>query len=76
MRFEKVSNSKLAKFIEEFIDTNYDKVQVFNEDDYDTDAKMVAALRFAAKNHFKDKINISHTNGRVYMIRIDKGHQH
>lgn len=76
MRFEKLKrgrkDSKVTKFIDEFIDTNYDRVEVFNEDDYETDEKMVAALRFAAKNYYKDQINISKTNGRIFMFRIDK----
>lgn len=77
MRFEKLKrgrkDSKVTKFIDEFIETNYDRVEVFNEDDYETDEKMVAALRFAAKNYYKDQINISKTNGRIFMFRIDKG---
>lgn len=76
MRFEKLKrgrkDSKVTKFIDEFIDTNYDRVEVFNEEDYETDEKMVAALRFAAKNYYKDQINISKTNGRIFMFRIDK----
>lgn len=77
MRFEKLKrgrkDSKVTKFIDKFIESNYDRVEVFNEEDYENDDKMVAALRFAAKNYYKDKINISKTNDRIFMYRIDKG---
>lgn len=79
MKFEKLKrgrkDSKVTKFIDEFIDTNYDRVEVFNEDDYPTDDQMVAALRFAIKNYYKDQVNISKTNNRIFMYRIDKGAQ-
>ena len=77
MKFEKLKrgrrDNKVTKFIDEFINTNYDRVEVFNEEDYETDDQMVAALRFAIKNYYKDQINISKTNGRIFMFRIDKG---
>lgn len=79
MKFEKLKrgrkDSKVTKFIDEFIDTNYDRVEVFNEEDYETDDKMVAALRFAIKSYYQDQVNISRTNGRIFMFRIDKGAQ-
>lgn len=77
MRFEKLKkgrkDSKVTKFIDEFIETNYDRAEIFNEEDYETDDQMVAALRFAIKSYYKDKINISKTGGRIFMFRIDKG---
>jgi hypothetical protein len=79
MKFEKLKkgrkDSKVIKFIDEFIKTNYDRVEVFNEEDYETDDQMVAALRFAVKNYYKDQVNISKTNNRIFMFRIDKGAQ-
>lgn len=79
LRFEKLKkgrkDSKVVKFIDQFIETNYDKVEVFNEDDYPTDEQMIAALRFATKSYYEDKIKISTVKGRVYMVRTDKGLQ-
>lgn len=79
MRFEKLKkgrkDSKVMKFIEEFVETNYDKVEVFNEDDYPSDNQMIAALRFAAKSYFNDKVKITTVKSRVFMVRTDKGLQ-
>lgn len=79
MRFEKLKkgkkDSRVTKFIDKFINTNYDKVEIFNEEDYETDDQMVAALRFAVKNYYKDQVNISKTNGRIFMFRTDKSAQ-
>lgn len=79
MRFEKLKkgrkDSKVTKFIEEFVETNYDKVEVFNEEDYPSNSQMIAALRFAAKSYFDDKVKITTLKNRVFMIRTDKGLQ-
>lgn len=79
MRFEKLKrgrkDSKVTKFIDDFVETNYDRVEVFNEEDFETDGKMIAALRFAAKSYYEDKVKITTNNGRIFMSRIDKGLQ-
>lgn len=79
MRFEKLKrgrkDSKVTKFIEEFVETNYDKVEVFNEEDYPSDNQMIAALRFAAKSYYEDKVKITTNSGRIFMVRTDKGLQ-
>ena len=74
MRFEKLKrgrkDNKVQKLIDQFLQTGYDKVEVFNEDDYEDDAKMVAAIRWVVKNDYKDKVEISHTKGRIFMQKI------
>jgi len=34
--------------------------------------RMAAALRFVIKNHYKDVVNVSKTNDRVFLYRISQ----
>lgn len=75
MRFEKVKevkkDDKVHKLIEDFIKTNYDRVEVINEDDYKSDNAMVSALRWVIKNDYADKVKASKIKDRVYLSKID-----
>lgn len=75
MRFEKVKevrkDDKVHKLIDDFIKTNYDRVEVINEDDYKTDNAMVSALRWVIKNDYADKVKASKIRERVYLSKID-----
>lgn len=72
MRFEPIKkpkkDSKLQKFIAQFISSKHEEVEVFNENDYESNAQLTASLRFAAKKYFpEDNINISRSKDRVFM---------
>lgn len=75
MRFERVKevvkDSKVHKLIDEFIKTNYDRVQVINEEDYADDKRMVAAMRWVIKNDYADKVKVSYIKHRVYLSKKD-----
>ena len=75
MRFEKVKevkkDDKVHKLIDDFIKTNYDRVEVINEDDYKSDNAMVSALRWVIKNDYADKVKASKIKDRVYLSKID-----
>jgi hypothetical protein len=75
MRFEKVrdiqKDNKVNKLIDEFIKTNYDRVEVINEDDYKDNNRMVAAMRWIIKNDYPDKVKVSKIKDRVYLSKID-----
>ena len=75
MRFEKVKevkkDDKVHKLIDDFIKTNYDRVEVINEDDYKNDNAMVSALRWVIKNDYADKVKASKIKDRVYLSKID-----
>lgn len=75
MRFEKVrefkKDNKVNKLIDEFIKTNYDRVEVINEDDYQDNNRMVAAMRWVIKNDYPDKVKVSKIRDRVYLSKID-----
>lgn len=75
MRFEKVKevvkDSKVHNLINDFIKTNYDRVQVINEEDYADDKRMVAALRWIIKNDYADKVKVSYIKDRVYLSKKD-----
>lgn len=75
MRFEKVKeikkDDKVHKLIEDFIKTNYDRVEVINEEDYKNDNAMVSALRWVIKNDYADKVKASKIKERVYLSKID-----
>ena len=75
MRFERVKevkkDDKVHKLIDEFIKTNYDRVEVINEEDYKTDSAMVSALRWVIKNDYADKVKASKIRERVYLSKID-----
>ncbi len=75
MRFERVKevvkDSKVHKLIDDFIKTNYDRVQIINEEDYADDKRMVAALRWVIKNDYVDKVKVSYIKNRVYLSKKD-----
>ena len=75
MRFERVKevkkDDKVHKLIEDFIKTNYDRVQVINEEDYKNDNAMVSALRWVIKNDYADKVKASKIKERVYLSKLD-----
>ena len=75
MRFEKVKevkkDDKVHNLINDFIKTNYDRVEVINEDDYKNDNAMISALRWAIKNDYADKVKASKIKDKVYLSKID-----
>lgn len=75
MRIERVreikKDSKIHKLIDEFIKTNYDRVEVINEDDYKDNGAMTAALRWVIKNDYAEKVKISKIKERVYLSKVD-----
>lgn len=75
MRFEKVKeikkDDKVHKLIDDFIRTNYDRVEVINEDDYKNNNAMTSALRWVIKNDYADKVKASKIRERVYLSKID-----
>jgi hypothetical protein len=75
MRIERVrevkKDDKIHKLIDEFIKTNYDRVEVINEDDYKDNAAMTAALRWVVKNDYSNTVKVSKIKGRVYLSKID-----
>ena len=74
MRFEQVKkgrkDNKIQKLIGQFLQTKYEKVEIFNEDDYESNAQMVAAVRFIINRDYKDVVKISKTNDRVFLKRL------
>ena len=74
MRFEQVKrgrkDNKAIKLNEEFLETRYDRVEVHNEDDYESNASMAAALRFVVGNYFPDKLQVNVKSERVYLTKI------
>lgn len=75
VRIERVrevkKDSKIHKLIDEFIKTNYDRVEVINEDDYKDNVAMTAALRWIIKSDYADKVKISKIKDRVYLSKVD-----
>ena len=75
MRFEKVKeikkDDKVHILIDDFIKTNYDRVEVINEDDYKNNNAMTSALRWVIKNDYADKVKASKIKERVYLSKID-----
>ena len=75
MRFEKVKeiqkDSKVHKLIDDFIKTNYDRVEVINEEDYADNKRMTAAIRWAIKNDYPNKVKVSNIKDRVYLSKAD-----
>ena len=72
MRFEKVKevvkDSKVHNLINDFIKTNYDRVEVINEEDYADNKRMVAAIRWVIKNYYADKVKVSNIRDRVFPL--------
>lgn len=75
MRIERIKevtkDNKVHKLIDEFIKTNYDRVQVINEEDYADNKRMTAAIRWVIKNDYPDKVKVSHVKDKVYLSKID-----
>lgn len=76
MRFEQVKrgrkDNKVQKMIEQFLKSGYEKVEIFNEDDYEDNSKMLAAIRWVTKSYYKDQVEVSHIKGRIFLTRLDK----
>lgn len=74
MRFEQVKrgrkDNKVYDLINQFLKSKFDEVEVFNENDYESNARMVAAMRFTIKNHFDGMANVSKIKDRVYLYKI------
>lgn len=75
MRFERIKeekrDSKINKLIDDFIKTNYDRVEIINENDYKDNQAMVSALRWVIKNDYADKVKASKIKERVYLSKLD-----
>lgn len=75
MRFEKIKeiqkDNKINKLIDDFIKTNYDRVEIINEDDYADNNRMTAAIRWVIKNDYQDKVKVSKIKDRVYLSKIN-----
>lgn len=75
MRIERVreikKDDKIHKLIDEFVKTNYDRVEVINEEDYKDNNAMTAALRWVVKNDYSNTVKVSKIKGRVYLSKID-----
>lgn len=75
MRFEKIKeikkDDKVHKLIDDFIKTNYDRVEVINEDDYKNNNAMISALRWVIKNDYPNTVKASKIRERVYLSKID-----
>lgn len=73
MRFEQVKkgrkDNKVQKLIEQFLASKYDKVEVFNEDDYESNAQMTAAIRFAIRSYYDGQLQVTRTNNRVFLTK-------
>lgn len=74
MRFEAVKkgrrDNKAKKLIDEFMETRYDKVEVHNEEDYESNAQMAASLRFVAQSYYDGKLQVSRKSDRVFLSKI------
>lgn len=74
MRFEQVKkgrkDNKVQKLIEQFLATNFDKVEVINEDDYESNTQMAAAIRATIKNSYDGKVQITRSQGRVFLTKV------
>ncbi len=75
MRFEKIKevqkDNKINKLIDEFIKTNYDRVEIINENDYVDNSRMVAAMRWVVKNDYPEKVKVSKIKDRVYLSKFN-----
>lgn len=75
MRLERIKevkkDDKVHKLIDEFIKTNYDRVEVINEDDYRDNQAMISALRWVIKNDYPDKVKASKIRERVYLSKLN-----
>lgn len=75
MRMERVreikKDDKVHKLIDDFIKTNYDRVEIINEEDYKDNVAMTAALRWVIKNDYADKVKVSKIKERVYLSKLE-----
>lgn len=76
MRFEPVKKekkeNKIQKLINQFLQSKHEKVEVFNEDDYESNNKMISAMRFVIKNHYNGVVNVSKINDHVYLYKTSE----
>lgn len=74
MRFEQIKkarkDNKVHKLIDDFLATRYDAVEVINENDYESNAAMTAAIRFAIKTYYDDKLIVSRKGDRVTLSKV------
>lgn len=74
MRFVEVvkykRDNKVHKLIDSFLTTKYLQVEVINEDDYESDTAMTAAIRYAIKNHYDGKVQVSRKGSRVVLSKV------
>ena len=74
MRFEEIKkprrDNKVHKLIDDFLSTRYDAVEVINEDDYESNAAMTAAIRFAIKTYYEDRLTVSRKGDRVTLSKV------
>ena len=75
MRFEQVKkgrkDNKIQKLLDQFLASKYDKVEVFNEDDYESNAQMTAAIRFAIRSYYNGQLTVTRTNNRVFLTKTE-----
>ena len=76
MRFEQIKkgrkDNKVQKLIDQFLASKFEKVEVFNEDDYESNAQMTAAIRFAIKSYYDGELEVKRTNNRVFLMKLAK----
>lgn len=71
MRFEAVKHDgKVHKLVQKFLESKFDEVEVFNEEDYPDNKRMAAAIRFVINNHYKNDVKVKHITGRVFLVRL------
>ena len=74
MRFEEVKrgrrDNKAYNLVKEFVETRYDRVEVHNEEDYETNAQMAAALRFVVNSYYEGKLQVTRKADRVFLAKI------
>ena len=73
MRFEQVKkgrkDNKIQKLLDQFLASKYDKVEVFNENDYESNAQMTAAIRFDIRSYYNGQLTVTRTNNRVFLTK-------
>jgi hypothetical protein len=75
MRFELVKkgrkDNKVQKLLDQFLASKFEKVEVFNEGDYESNAQMTASIRFAIKSYYDGQLRISRTNDRIFLSKLN-----
>lgn len=73
MRFEPVKrgrkDNKAHSLVEQFLQSKYQKVEVFNEGDYESNAQMTAAIRFVINSYYIGQLHISRKGDRVFLSK-------